>query len=212
MMDNKLQAISDFLEKALLFARSGGDLERLTGKADYSDGVMVAFYLPASAAQSLVTLGETAPDDLHLTLAYLGTVTEQTATLKDLVAALAEFARDAKPVYGTINGTGRFSNVEDDGTNAIVALFDSPDLPQWRQRLVETLGWTARDVKVSDQHGFIPHITLRYIAADQPTPALTLPMLRLVFDTVYLVWGEQRIPFKLQGMTVETVEAFLNAG
>jgi len=216
MTDNEpSQAIVDFLIKALTYARNGGDLDALIGKAN-RNGVMVAFYLPSETWEILAPFSEIPPEELHLTLAYLGTIEEQETTFDQLVECLAQFAKDADPIFGALSGVARFYNVEEDGTNAVVALFDSSALPEWRQRLIEHMEWRNQgQIKVSRKHGFIPHITVRYV--DQQTTVdsdsvITVPDARIVFYDLYLTWGDRRIPFKLQGMTKETVEALLNEG
>lgn len=157
---------------------------------------MVAFTLPgadaASLAESLSSLpAEVAPqpaDQMHLTLAYLG---ETGATGMDqarLLAAVQDFARQQAPLRGTINGFGRFLGTED-GTDVLYASFDALDLAAFRTALAEAL--EASGCPLASVHGFVPHITLAYLPAGAPTPAIDLPALDLTFDRVDVYWDEQ---------------------
>lgn len=196
MADECSLALIDFLSKALAYARAGGDIGKLIGKAmpDYSDGVMVAFYPSEDLSNYLMPFSKM--DDLHLTLAYLGTLGEQAIGLEDAAACLSCFAEFSLPVHGRLNGIARFYGVED-GKDVIVALFDSPELPRWRQQLAEAL--ELDQLRIRSEHGFIPHITLDYVEEDMAMPDFRLEKRVTIFNTVCLVWGTQILSFRLRG-------------
>lgn len=159
-------------------------------------GVMVAFFVPPVEAQQIALENGQAPEELHLTLAYLGEGKEVGA-LDKLPALVQEWAAEHPPVTGLINGVGRFNKTQDDGTCPVYASFDSPELPAWRQSLVEHLvahGYTPRM-----DHGFIPHITLAYSDKDAPIAA-NLPRSPLTFDeiSVSIVGERQDFPLAVQ--------------
>lgn len=164
-------------------------------------GAMIAFFLSPEDAQALNVPVEGAlpPDERHITLVFLGDTAKDDLEKSAYVSALGEFATFAPCMRGAINGYGRFGNGDNDGeeTNAIYANFDAPALPAWRQRLIETL--QSRNLSFAQNHGYTPHTTLAYIPAEMPTPDLRLEPRKLAFDTVWLAWGDERIPFKLNG-------------
>jgi hypothetical protein len=140
-------------------------------------GVMVAFYLdtfsPDAAVKLQIPGGETW-DALHLTLAYLGDSTEMGLDAEgQLYRSVSEFARSSSPLEGMVSGIGLFNNTEEGETNAFVALFDSPALPDFRTRLMGML--QANGIMPVQNHGFTPHITLQYVPKGQPIPQVELP-------------------------------------
>lgn len=156
-------------------------------------GVMVALYPDAAARRALSRADGVTEDaeQLHLTLCYLGKITEQPlATNKDrLVRAIAEWAAaHGKPLTGTVNGTGRFTTVEDDGTNAVYVAPDVPGLSELRQSLTEAIERAGFDY--SAQHDFTPHITVAYVPQDAPTPPIQVDT-PIAFDHITLAWGDE---------------------
>lgn len=165
--------------------------------ADYSAGVMVCFRVPEDLALEVALRepGALGPDELHLTLAFMGDVGSLDFTREQLVQAVASFAAAAPPLTGKVSGVGRFSTPEGTATYASV---DSPELPAWRQRLVATL--EAHGLTPSTAHGFTPHVTLHYARHEGETPAAdSVPDLTLRFGTVEVTWGEDRTSFALRG-------------
>jgi 2'-5' RNA ligase len=176
-------------------------------------GAIVALMLPANVAQRLIRAVDSAIDsdpepakDLHITLAYLGDTSDPdvAGNYFHCKQALNEVSRRMPPISGVLNGIGRFHQDEGSGTQALWAAFDSPDLPAWRQELVEALG--ALSVPVGDNHGFTPHITLAYLPSDAPTPRVELPAGELTFDRLTLCWGDNRQAWPLLGKVIEKAE------
>lgn len=168
-------------------------------------GVMIALKIPEYLRESLVLPpdsvappGHALPkEELHVTLAYLGDISEQTYVKEKLVDYLKRYTADQYPIIASLNGVARFSNIQDDGTQAFVTLVDSPALPQFRQNIMADLKW--QDIDSSNKHGFTPHITLAYLPVGVPNPHFSDLEIPLVFDTIFLAWGEERIEFQLQG-------------
>lgn len=170
-----------------------------------NDGVMVAFF-PAAADATALAMGDSetpagsitiTPEELHLTLAYLGTLDEVRMKEGELLEAVAGFARGAPIMRGDVNGLARFANDEGGDLQALVALFDGPYLPEWRQEL---MWWVEMNGQRAPNHGFIPHLTLAYVPAVEATPMKPPAKRPLVFDRVSVVWGNRRTDFALQGM------------
>ncbi len=165
---------------------------------------MVALYPSPAVARALALDGGELPEDLHVTLAYLGSDAVVRLDRERIEAALAALAVASGPLAGVVGGLGRFNGGFPAGQEAwpLVALMDLPTLPSFRQRLVGALAATGVDV-VSN-HGFTPHMTLAYVesedeeaAADilaegiEPTP--------LRFGSIVLAWGDDHTVFRLEG-------------
>lgn len=178
---------------------------------------MIAFYLPDHTALSLYSYARTiagttnnvdlsGPPDYHLTLCYLGNITD------DEFAGIAETMLNqfgcAISVSGIIGGVGRFFNDRpDDPTNAIYASFDSPELPAFRQSIVNILN--KNGIAYPDEHGFTPHITLAYIDKYQPTPPIIFSPIDCTFDKLVLAHGDHHVVIPLGACsTVDTGEAY----
>lgn len=183
-------------------ARTVMDAISSTTKEAGHTGVMLAFFLPSMVAGELVrqtgavTSTPEPAEDLHLTLAYLG----KTDTLGDskfqLLAAAERYARYASAIIGSISGIGRFDTDEGDGTNALYATFDAPDLSAWRDNLLQELANQSGTLPTAN-HGYTPHITLAYIPTDAPTPTIPVAHVPITFDTLTLAWGDERFDFPL---------------
>jgi len=157
-------------------------------------GVMVAFFLPVDVAEQLAMDREaeptaTPPEELHLTLAFLGKAGEL-ADPGRLCRVVAGFAAIAPPVMCTISGAGRFAV----GDRVVYASVDAPQLPAWRQRLVEHL--TLGGFSPSTRHGFTPHVTLC-----NPEGPVTLDVQPIEFaaNTLTVAIAGARYDFPLEG-------------
>lgn len=171
-------------------------------EAEHS-GVMVAFYLDDTAANILTNAAQEAgvksiipAGEMHMTLAFLG----DSAALQDnkeaIMQAVGDFAAGEFSIRGVVSGVGRFVN--SGNTDALYASFDAPDLPDFRQRLIETL--EAAGIVMDGEHGFTPHITLAYLPKEAPMPDVRLQPFDLVFNRIVLAWGDNLTTFDLKGM------------
>lgn len=173
-------------------------------------GATVAFEIPLDTATNLALatrqsgIEAVAPEDMHITLAYIGEITAIEDNREAIEAALQSFVSTSPNLEGAIRGVGRF-NASDtsDGQDVIYASFDSPDLPEFRQGLVEAIEGTG--VEISRAHGFTPHITLAYVDKKTAMPNLVLGNIPLRFDEIVLAWGDERKAFKLKQEDVELV-------
>ncbi|MER5649708.1 2'-5' RNA ligase family protein [Streptosporangium sp. NPDC002524] len=132
---------------------------------------MIALTIPADVAEQLALPDGHAPEELHITLAYLGRNLEPDVLAK--AAAVAEqVAASHGPLDGTLGGIGAFPP-EEDGVPVYVPV-DVPGLEVLRQRLVEALGEAG--VPYSATHGFTPHVTLIYAAPGEALPSPLSPV------------------------------------
>ena len=171
---------------------------------DHSNDVMIAFYPDIDVARRLAVEAKKSgldPGDvteLHLTLAYLGEADK--LNRESIEIALRHFARLNPQVVGFISGTGRFMNTHRIDEDAIYASYDSNQIGQFRQSLVDTLKDSG--VEIASNHGFTPHITLGYIPEDAPTPNVRIPLMMTSFRRVTLAWGNERVHYDLQPLEV----------
>lgn len=169
------------------------------------DGVMVAFFLSQADAGQYALRADDLPEgsqalpvgELHVTLAYLGTIEEVAMVVDEgtLLSNLADFARYEVLVSGQISGIGRFNAAEGE-PEPIWLSVDAPSLVEFRWRLLEWIGWCA---PVSRLHGFYPHITLAYVPAGAAVPLSPPAPQGIAFDSVALAWGNRVTMFRLQG-------------
>ena len=145
-------------------------------------GAIVALVPPPEIAEQLAALGDEPADVLHVTLAFLGDLTDDDQVELDeddgggvkrtpraaVLAAVAAFCAGAPPLpTAKISGVGAFALGDDKAV--VYASVDVPGLPELRERLVAALG--AAGIPISRLHGLSPHISLRYTSADVAPPA-----------------------------------------
>lgn len=138
---------------------------------------------------------------LHITLVYLGDVVEQKLSYQDLEHILESFASTHAPISGKYNGLAVFeANAENDNLAPLVALFDSPELPAFRQALLHRLEGCGC---AEQNHGFTPHTTLAYVKPDELGVLPEAPSISKTFDKIGLYWGQITKFFPLSGTIVE---------
>lgn len=182
-----------------------------TGDGDYSQSVMVAFYLRPEDAQPLALAADALPggsvlpaNQLHVTLAYLGDIADVAAEFNLVARTLGEVTEHQMMVLAQTCGMGRFANPAS-GQDAIFLLVESEPLHQFRDWLANVLNW---DVDVGRLHGFVPHITLGYVPSDSPVTLAPVAPTSLIFDQVALSWGATTIVFDLNGQLRDPVAGF----
>jgi HK97 family phage major capsid protein len=171
-------------------------------------GAMICFYLPELVARALYTqvapaLGEYAVpmEDYHCTLVYLpnfSDVPNGRQTVIDVFEKRGDEDVIRSPLTGSINGIGRFYETHEDERHAIYASFDSVDLPDFRNQLMERL--QERGLGFEQTHGFVPHITVGYIPVETTTPDIQLqPIGGVTFDAAWFTFNEDKVEFPLDG-------------
>ena len=177
-------------------------------------GVMVAVYPPADVAEQIAVPGGLDPADLHVTLAFLGNVTDTPggdggSTLAekaaDIISAVRSVAKDRGTLTGQVAGLGHFPDMGDGPVTW--APVDVPGLSRLRERIVDGLNDVGAPARTD--HGFTPHMTLGYGLADTPKP---VGPIEVEFDTVYVVIGDQRTPIQLTSPASDSVGYAVDGG
>ena len=122
------------------------------------DGIMVAIVPPKRIGRQLLVEDGEPLEALHVTLVYLGGSREHTKAQRDgLESLVASWARQQKPFKARVGGVGTFTNP---GNHVLWAAVDIPGGGGIRHSLSELL--EEHGYKVRNDHGWTPHITLKY--------------------------------------------------
>lgn len=174
------------------------------GYAGSDPGVFVSLWLDDATAREI-----SYPDseDLHCTVLYLGRLSEigtEGAEIARQTVKLLAGARD--PLIGTIGGIGRFSaSGSSDGKDVVYCGVDLPELPSFYSELCHVL--KIAGIEWRKDHGFTPHITLRYIDQNEGNPNRKIPNIPVSFNHVTFSIGEYKEQFPF-GMTDDDYEFF----
>lgn len=157
---------------------------------------MIGFGLPADIAEAIAIapadgIVAQAPEDLHVTLAYVRIPAGRMSQALTLVAAAMRAACAISPFQAQITGVGMFIPNENDDDAPLapgdddgdadsdgpwftaVALIDSVDLSDLRGGIIDQLN--DQGLPVDDYtHGFVPHVTLA--VAQDPAALAALPL------------------------------------
>jgi 2'-5' RNA ligase len=132
-------------------------------------GVMIAWVLPNALAERLALPGGESPSSLHMTLCYLGKLSEIGDEALDKARMVCRFiALRLSPPGGRISGVGRFALDDDDSKECFYLSVDMPALPEFRAELVRVLGVAGVDYR--KDHGFTPHVSIKYLERGEPNP------------------------------------------
>lgn len=145
------------------FAVADGPLEAVEGALEQfteaslpeQTGAMIALIPTAEDAARLALVGHLAPEDLHVTLAYLGEAEALDDRQRALIAARVNSLSRRSPIIGSIFGHGTFAPDADKVATYLLNVEDS--VSEFRAGLLE--GITAV-MDLPEQHSpWVPHIT-----------------------------------------------------
>jgi 2'-5' RNA ligase len=170
-------------------AAQAEQMGREAAAVDNGDGVMVAFIPPPEVAEQLAHADGQPASDLHVTLAYLGKVTDYTDhELKLLPQLVSSWAVRQKPVSVRTGGVGKFSNPSED-QHVLWASIDIPGGAQLHTSLVSFL--EGHGYRLPSAHGWNPHMTIKYV--DRHFRFMPhVPELHWLSDAVYTHIGQDR--------------------
>ena len=209
---------SSGLEKRLQPARSNPN-RRLRPEVTFKEGevhtgAMAAVYLSpdvaitvAAAAQNLFGDKAEKPQDLHITLAYLGKVTDDgfQERLPQVTRAIQRYVQIwlevvGLPLLGVLRGYSAFPDAKDEETGMIpiYRVVDSPMLKMWVNGLKQVLDF-AGVTSHRDFEPYTPHVTVAYSHPElvellESTPAAATPV---QFTRVTLALGDIQIDLPL---------------
>lgn len=165
---------------------------RPLGKAmdDHLDDGMIAWYPPDEIQYQLAIEGGELPEDIHMTLAYFPDLNYVNPS--QLIEELKKWALYQKPLSGELSGIGRFSGPDKD---VAYVSADVPSLPELRQSLF--VPEIMDDFEPAMNHGFTPHMTIKYLAADEPSPLLRLEPIPIIIRAISVVLGGNRVDILL---------------
>lgn len=167
--------------------------------APENTGVMVALYPDEETAEKIAVRGGTAPEDLHITLAYLGNYDDPAGegdlalagAVDKIMAATQSAAATHQPLTGTVGGLGKFPDTGD-GVPVWTPV-DVVGLGALREAVVDAL--TAAGLPVKTDHGFTPHMTLGYNLDLALIP--DLGEVAVTFDEIEVVVGDSHAKVRL---------------
>jgi 2'-5' RNA ligase len=178
-------------------------------------GAIVALVPPPAIAEDMAKLGKELPEEMHVTLVFLGEIadgggtvalddkdpasTGQPVSKERVLGAVAAFCAGAPALpKAAVSGLGAFALGDDRAV--IYASLDVPGLPETRERLVASL--KAAGVPVSTLHGFSPHMSLEYTTAADAAPrvdAFDGDLPEWVVDHLEVWWDGEHISYELAG-------------
>ena len=161
-------------------------------------GAMVALFLPESVAKKMALPGGLDPSELHVTLAYLGEANQITDPT-GLIRQVEQFASSQSPLKLKVGGVGQFNEENSEGKRPFYASVDSPDLPGFRQALVEAL-----KIPPDTEHGFTPHVTLKYVPKGNSI-STSLPELEFTCAILSCCLGGVRWDYPLKGASLAKI-------
>jgi len=142
-------------------------------------------------------------EEAHVTLLFLGELVDLESQYDAIRAALDQFSSTHAPISGKFGGVAIFPVTEENDNKApVVSLFDSPELPAFRQALLHALGNVLPGI-LDQTHGYTAHMTLSY--TDKPSLDLPTSAAQYVktFDQITLYWGDEKQSYPLSGAVVE---------
>lgn len=164
-------------------------------------GIMVALMIPPEVAEGIAIEGGESAEDLHVTLAYLPGLAGDEEALVNIQEAITAIPEVLAPISGRIGGTGRFNGSgSSDGKDVFYASFNSPGLEALRRAVVSALD--RRGLKVSNAHGYTPHITLKYLDPEEATPELRIGIPDFPIDRITIAENEEHTDMQMTGTIV----------
>ncbi len=171
-------------------------------------GVMIGYFLPEDLAKELACPDGEAPEELHFTIGYFGKGLDedQVETLKEITA---NFAARLSPMSGNIDGVGRFAATESsDNKDVIIRLVNIARLEQLREEMLQAL--QEEGIEAYRNHGYTPHITLKYVDPQFEMTTMTIQSLPITLDKLTVAVGGEHFDFPMIGEEVLKINSCHN--
>lgn len=186
---------------------------------------MIALMIPRPIADTLTefskefvsnpaTMVRVPPEEMHVTLLYLGSVSDLSSEQQAAIhAAVGTFVigwydkHDGEPLVADVHGIGRFNNVEDGQSSALVYLVNGPLLGSLREELRVAL--ETEGILEASEYGFIPHVTIGYVPSDEVIEVKSFSATPLEFTDVTVCLGDSWMNHKFaasEGSMIATKE------
>lgn len=169
----------------------------MAAAVDFTDGSMIAVYPTPAEAEAIARPDGQPAEELHVTLCFLPEAPDD-RLLAQIAGALERIGADYSPLAGAIGGTGEFAEGPDGAP--VIALPSVVDLDCLRVAVagaLDTLG-----VAYSQNHGWVPHMTLGYGNVPDREAVLGLPV---SFAAVSLIRGTERYDAPLTATPDDTL-------
>lgn len=127
-------------------------------------------------------------DEMHVTLAFLGDVTDEKIDPEKLFTVVEKFTKSQAPVIGSINGYGIFKETHLDDKECLWLSLDAPALPKLREDLLKVL--IQGGFNPATNHGFTPHITVAYYPKGYSIPPLDFEPISVMIPALRVAWSE----------------------
>ena len=182
------------------------DGEELPVKKDKAlkqhNGVAIALKPSLDIANKLSVEGGEQAKDLHVTIAYLGNTDKIKDKQQVLQSITSQLASVSKPLSATIGGVTRFTDTHLEDKDAVVLNIDIPELPEYRQAIVETL--ERLGFPVMRNHGYTPHMTVAYVDKDGVVDVETPGPQKINFDKLWLFFGGEHKSYPMVGEGIKS--------
>ena len=156
---------------------------------DHSTDGMICWYPPEEIQHRLAIQSGELPEDIHMTLAYFPDI--QNIDPEELVGEITQWAQYTDILQGELSGVGRFSGPDKDV--AYVSL-DVPFLSDMRSNLMSEV---LNGYYPAVNHGFTPHMTIKYLSENEPNPLDRLEPINIVINSISVVLGGNRVDILL---------------
>lgn len=155
--------------------------------------VILALKPPPEIAQGMAVQDGLPPEELHITLCYLGDAADLENQKELILGITRQLAKTAAPLQMSFNGIGRFVGDEEE---AITIVPSCPELPAFRQAIARTL--ERLSIGGGNVHGFNPHLTLAYV---EPGQQVDVPISteQVPFNDLWVMWGDEQYSFPMVG-------------